>query len=165
MSKRTWLKNTACIISIFVLTLAVGVSSAADKPNFSGTWTFNPQKSKLQSRFPITAGTFVIDHQGPRFHFSRVFVMSGKEDSFSYDLTAGGPEEVTTNPGRTLYSRLYWEGDVLIYSVRIVLKDGREATNIVRYSLGDEGRTFVAEESFRGPVLKYDNLWVADKKA
>jgi hypothetical protein len=37
-------------------------------------------------------------------------------------------------------------------------------TSVVRYGLRDEGRTFVAEEAFRGPVLKYDNLWVAERK-
>ncbi len=61
-------------------------------------------------------------------------------------------------------SRLYWDGDVLVYDVRMIRKNGREATDVVRYSLHDGGRTFVAEEKFRGPVVQYDNFWVARKR-
>lgn len=148
-----------------VLALAGAAVPAVDKPDFSGDWVFNAEKSKLQIQLKLESASFTIDHKEPNFRFSRLFVIDGKSDSFSYALTTDGKEHVEEQPGRTNTSRLYWDGDVLVFDVRIVLKDGREATNVVRYSLKDEGRTFVAEEKFRGPVLKYDNLWVADRKS
>jgi predicted amidohydrolase len=66
--------------------------------------------------------------------------------------------------GRTSRSRLLWDGDTLVFEDTISLPDGRQVTDVVRYTLKDGGKTFVAEEKFRGPVVKYDNLWVADKK-
>jgi hypothetical protein len=93
-----------------------------------------------------------------------VFIVSGKEDAVSYALTTDGKEKIDKEPGRTTTSRLYWDGDVLVFDERIVLTDGREATNVVRYSLRDGGRTLVAEEKFRGPFRKHDNLWAADRK-
>lgn len=135
-----------------------------DRPNFSGDWVFNPEKSKVQTHMKLDSATFTIDHQEPEFRFSRVFVVGGQNNAFSYSLATDGKGKVEEQQDRTLHSRLYWDGDVLVFDVRIVLKDGREATNVVRYSLRDGGRTFVAEEKFRGPVLKYDNLWVADRK-
>ncbi|MEW5902646.1 MAG: hypothetical protein AB1715_14360, partial [Acidobacteriota bacterium] len=146
------------------LVAAAAAGSASERPNFSGQWVFNAAKSKLELKVQLEAATFSIDHKDTDFHFSRVFIVGGQESTHSYVLATGGREKVEEQPDRTLHSRLYWDGDVLVYDVRIVLKDGREATNIVRYSLRDEGRTFVAEEKFRGPVLKYDNLWVADRK-
>ncbi len=143
---------------------AASSSAVFDKPNFSGEWVFNAEKSKLEIKVKLESATFTIDHEEPDFRFSRVFVIGGKSDSFSYALTTDGKETVEEQPDRTLRSRLYWDGDVLVFDVRIILKDGREATNVVRYSLRDGGRTFVAEEKFRGPVLKYDNLWIADRK-
>jgi len=140
------------------------VAATSEKTNFSGDWVFNPEKSKLEVKIELESATFTIDHKEPDFRFSRVFVIAGKSDSFSYALTTDGKEKIDEQPSRTNTSRLYWDGDVLVFDVRIVLKDGREATNVVRYSLRDGGRTFVAEEKFRGPVLKYDNLWVADRK-
>jgi hypothetical protein len=144
---------------------AAGMASlAAPKPDFSGTWVLNLGKSKLQIQEKLDRASFTIDHKEPAFRFSRVFVVGGKEDALSYDLTTDGREKVVTEPDRTSTSRLYWDGDVLVLDERIVLKDGREATNVVRYSLLDGGQTLVAEEKFRGPVHKHDNLWVADRK-
>jgi hypothetical protein len=161
------------ISKMIALALAIGAVSflglqaaapTLDKPNLSGDWVLNLEKSKLQTQMKLDSATFTIDHKEPDFHFSRVFVVGGKEDVFSYSLTTDGKEKVEEQPDRTLYNRLYWDGDVLVFDVRIVLKNGREATNVVRYSLRDGGRTFVAEEKFRGAVVKYDNLWVADRK-
>jgi hypothetical protein len=143
---------------------AASSSAVFDKPNFSGDWVFNPEKSKLEIKIKLESATFTIDHKEPDFRFSRVFVIGGKDNALAWALTTDGKEVVTVEDGRTDHSRLYWDGDVLVFDVRMVLKDGREATNVVRYSLRDGGRTFVAEEKFRGPVLKYDNLWVADRK-
>jgi hypothetical protein len=141
-----------------------GLASAGpDKPDFSGTWVYNAEKSKLQIALKIESAEFSVDHKEPDFRFRRVFVIGGKPDAFSYSLKTDGTEVVEREGGRTNHSRLYWDGDVLVFDVRIVLPDGREATNVVRYGLRDGGRTFVAEEKFRGPVLKYDNLWVADR--
>jgi len=158
------LRFSRFLLTALVLAAAGAASPAFDKPNFSGDWVFNAEKSKLQIQVKLESATFTIDHKEPDFRFSRLFVIDGKDDADSYNLTTDGKEKVEEQPNRTNYSRLYWDGDVLVFDVRIVLKDGREATNIVRYSLRDGGRTFVAEEKFRGPVLKYDNLWVADRK-
>jgi hypothetical protein len=152
------------IFMALVLAAAGAAAPASEKPNFSGSWVVNLEKSKLEIKVELESATFTIDHKEPNFRFSRVFVIGGKDNALAWALTTDGKEAVTVDDGRTDHSRLYWDGDVLVFEVRMVLKDGREATNVVRYSLRDGGRTFVAEEKFRGPVLKYDNLWVADLK-
>jgi hypothetical protein len=152
------------IFMALVLAAAGAAAPASEKPNFSGSWVVNLEKSKLEIKVELESATFTIDHKEPNFRFSRVFVIGGKDNALAWALTTDGKEAVTVDDGRTDHSRLYWDGDVLAFEVRMVLKDGREATNVVRYSLRDGGRTFVAEEKFRGPVLKYDNLWVADRK-
>jgi hypothetical protein len=152
----------AAVITGVVFT--AGTAAAPPKPDFSGTWVFNPSRSQLELKLALESGVFTIDHQEPRFRFSRVFVVGGKEDALSYDLTTDGQEKVEDGPGRTTTSRLYWDGDVLVLDERIVLKDGRQAANVVRYSLQDGGRTLVADETFRGPIRKYANHWVADRR-
>ncbi len=144
----------------------VGAAPAASsaKPDFTGVWVIDPEKCRLDPRFKDARGTITITHKEPRFRFERVFLGVGSDERFSYELTTDGKEVITQGNGRTEYARLDWDGDVLVYSDRIVLKDGRESTDVVRYSLLDGGRTFVAEEKFRAPILKYDNLWVADRK-
>ena len=139
--------------------------AASGKPDFSGTWVLNLEKSRLDPRMHVEMGTITIDHREPQFHFHRLFVTAGKNDEFSYALTTDGKETVAEEKGQTVHSHLYWDGDVLVYSVLMVRQDGRQATNIVRYSLRDGGKTIVAEEKFRGPILKYDNLWISDRKS
>ena len=154
----------AGFLTVGLLCVAGMASLAAQKPDFSGTWVLNLDKSRLQIEDKIESGTFTIEHKEPDFRFSRVFVVGGKDDAVSYALTADGREKIVKEPGRTTTSRLYWDGDVLVLDERIVLGDGREATNVVRYSLRDEGKSLVAEEKFRGPRHKHDNLWVAERK-
>jgi hypothetical protein len=159
----TKLHSTGFLI-VGLLCVAGMASLAADKPDFSGTWVLNLKKSQLQIQEKLDSATFTIEHKEPDFRFSRVFVVEGKADALSYALTTDGKEKIDKQPGRTTVSRLTWDGNVLVLDERIVLADGREATNVVRYSLRDGGQTLVAEEKFRGPIHKHDNLWVADRR-
>jgi hypothetical protein len=154
--------RTIWILAGALAPAALLIASIREKPDLTGTWVLNLEKSRLQIETKIERGAFTIEHREPEFRFSRVFVVGGKEDAVSYALTTDGKEKVEQGSGRTATSRLYWDGDVLVLDERIVLKDGREATNVVHYSLQDGGKTLVAEEKFRGPIRKYDNHWVAD---
>lgn len=146
-----------------VAVLAVPVISAAPpKPNFTGTWKVNFQKSVLEIPAPDST-LFVVEHNEPHFRLTRTHVVKDKSDTFSIDLTTDGKELVRREGNRTDYSRAYWEGNVLVFATRIVMGD-REATNLVRYAMAKDGQSFTAMERFRGPKLSYDNVWVMEKQ-
>jgi len=151
-----WLLLTALSMILTVL------AQEQKAPDFSGVWKFNAGKSQLQIPAP-SSSTFTIDHKEPNFHLTRTHVYDGKPDTWSIDLTTDGKEVVQQEGDQTLQVRLYWEKNQLVFDSKIILKD-REATNIVRYQLSEDGETFTALESFRGPRLKYDNVWVFDKE-
>jgi hypothetical protein len=115
------------------------------KPDFTGTWEFNSNKSTLQIPSPDST-TFVIEHREPHFHLERTHVFG--------TLNQGGLE---------IRARLYWEGETLVCDSRLE-QGGEQATNIVRYSLADEGQTFIAEEQFRSREHSHENRWVFDKQ-
>jgi hypothetical protein len=58
---------------------------------------------------------------------------------------------------------LRWEGDTLVFDSRLK-REGEQATNIVRYSLSADGRTFIAEEQLHGREHSHDNRWVFDRQ-
>jgi hypothetical protein len=149
-------------IAIGLLVLSAAAAQTARKPNFSGTWKMNLEKSRLQTPAPDSS-TLTIDHKEPSFRLSRTHVVKERPDTFSIGLTTDGKELVTNDPGETAYNRCYWEGDTLVFAARIVRKD-REATNVVKYSLSPDGKQLTANEQFRGPIVKYDNIWVFDRQ-
>lgn len=159
-------RRNARAVALAVLVAAVVlVAFTAERPDFSGVWLINPFKSRLANWARFDSTTITIEHKEPKFHFHRLSAKAGKTDETGYDLTTDGVEVVEKEGGASRTSKLVWEGEALVYYSRMVLANGREATDVVRYTLRDGGQTFVAEEMFRGPVLKYDNLWVADRKS
>src|SRR5216683_2730878 len=105
------------------------------KPDFTGTWKFNPSKSSLQIPAPDSA-TFVIDHREPLFHLSRTHVVDGTSDTFAIELTVNGEQVVRNHSGMAIQARLYWEGETLVCD-SVFVREGESASNIVRYRLAD----------------------------
>ena len=131
------------------------------KPDFTGTWKFNPGKSSLQIPVPESA-LFVIEHREPRFELERTHIFSGNSDTFSIDLRTDGKAVVRVHAGFEIDACLRWEGETLLFNSKLK-REGEEATNIVRYRLSDDGQTLIAEEQFRGREHSHDNKWVFDK--
>jgi len=145
--------------------LAVAPVPGQQKPDFSGEWVLNKARTQLQ--FPdITAidrGSVEIEREGTAFKFKRVFVIGLEKDIYSYELTADGKEKTTKEGKRKIVSKSYWQGDALVYDTRIDAPQG-DATNVVYYRLREDGKVLEAEEHFRGPNHKHDNVWVFDRK-
>ena len=58
--------------------------------------------------------------------------------------------------------RVTWEGDSLVFDVKIE-KAGGNATDVVKYSVSRDGKTFTALERYRDAQDSYDNVWVFDR--
>ena len=131
------------------------------KPNFTGTWKFNPAQSVLQIPAP-DATLFVMDHREPALRITRTHIIGERRDVFSLDLTTDGQEVTVERDELRIRCRAYWDGETLVFDSRLS-RAGEEGTNIVRYTLADDGETFRAEERFRSGALNYDNLWTLDR--
>ncbi|HVO76113.1 MAG TPA: hypothetical protein VMT35_18965 [Ignavibacteriaceae bacterium] len=131
------------------------------KPNFTGTWKFNPKLSSLQIK-PPESTIFVIDHQDKKLRLQRKHLFEGKEDIFSIELEINGNEVITAGNDYNVSSSAYWESKTLVFNSTIFRKD-LKAANIVRYSLSSDGNVITAQEHFRSAELNYDNIWIMDK--
>ena len=132
------------------------------KPDFTGSWKFNPDKSSLQIPAPEST-TFVIDHREPRFHLERTHVFGGNSDTFCIDLITNGEAVVRAHAGFEINASLYWKAETLVFDSKLE-REGEQATNIVRYSLSDDGQSFIAIEQFCGKEYSYENTWVFDRQ-
>lgn len=132
-----------------------------NKPDFSGTWKFNQQKSLLEIPAPDFS-SFLIRHDEPDFFLTRTLVMAGVKDTFSISLRTDGKTVSIRHRGMGIKAQLRWEENILVFDT-VILRDDDEATNVVRYRLEDEGKTFIAEEQFTSAETSYKNIWVLEK--
>jgi hypothetical protein len=137
------------------------------KPNFSGTWIFDAQKSILKVPAPSSM-TLQIDQNDPQVGFARTQVYGDQSFDWKLQTIADGQKEVVENsPRYTTNSRVYWEGNSLVIDQKITASDGTTVTDLVTYSLADDGKTLQAVERqvTVGAKGSTTNKWVYDKKA
>jgi dienelactone hydrolase len=162
LEKQIGIKPLAPILRIKLEVENYSFKQPMAKPDFSGTWQFNRRKSSLQIP-PPDSTIFIIEQHEPRFHLSRTHVFAGKSDTFSIELTTDGKTTVREHGNMKIYVRLYWDEESLVFDSEIE-REGKKATNIVRYKLADKGQTFIADERFHGEQQSYENTWVFDKQ-
>jgi hypothetical protein len=144
-----------------ILTFAPTLFAQPARPYFSGTWILVPARGSLQVPVP-SSRVFVIEHREPQFRMVRISVTDGKTDKFSIDLKTDESETSKSEPGSVAPAIIHWEGSRLVYQT-VISMNNRAASDIARYELADDSTSLTARESFRGPVLKYDKVWVFEK--
>jgi len=156
---------SSCTCAAAIVSIVVASTAAAQsKPDFSGDWTLNPQKSTLS---PIVApavqsGTLQIEHREPNFKAHLNTVLSGRPIDATFELVADGREVVATNGDRRNVSSLVWDGDALVLTFRDE-RPNATVTISFRYELQDGGRRLRAIEQIRGGGRDQDNVWVYDR--
>lgn len=132
------------------------------RPDFSGRWQFQPDRSSLQIRSPESS-IFLIDHRDPHWRLERTHVFDEREDTLVLELLTDGVPAVSDVRGVEIHTRLYWEGETLVFESSYT-QGGEEFTNVVRYRLAEEGRTFIAEERMESERYSHHNTWVFERQ-
>ena len=139
--------------------------ASVEHPDFSGEWIYNRARSTLQvaQLASLESATVRIEHHEPAFRLWRRFVLAGQTHEVAFELTTDGTESESRVGDQHRLSRLTWDADTLVFTTRIEGPAGA-GTNMVRYSLLDDGTTLRALESFRGSTLSYENVWVFKRR-
>ena len=139
-----------------------GMETNAIKPDFSGTWKLDVNKSSLQTPLPKSM-IFVIDHREPIWVLERTLVNDVGENVLKIELTTDGKQVVRDFDNFKSKSRLYWENVTLIFDSEVIFSN-ETGSNVVRYSLTDNGKTFLAEETFKSKSHSHFNQYVFNKQ-
>jgi hypothetical protein len=147
------------LLAVFVLAGITG-AHAQDKPNFSGTWKMNLEKSKLSDGSSISYySEFIqeIDHQEPKLRITeRIKEAGGGGDrTVIWNLNTDGKEYDTKVVEAAAKISASWDGDRLITHIAAedwkvvrksqIAKDGKSITAEFEVTLGD-GSTVKAME-------------------
>jgi hypothetical protein len=160
------MKRTLVLLLLLRALGAYG-QTPASKPNFSGTWTFDVQKSSLKVSAPSSM-TLQIDQNDPQIRLSRTQVYGSQTFDWKLETVADGQKEVVQNsPSYTTKSRVYWQGNSLVVDEKITAADGTTVNDLVTYTLGDDAKTLegVERQTTVGAKGGATNKWVYDKKS
>jgi len=160
-------------LPVALLLVSVAIPAATQspttpaKPDLSGTWVFNVQKSSLKVP-PPTSMTLQIDQSGPQIHLARNQVYGDQKFDWKLEAVTDEQKEIVQNsPAYTANIRIYWEGSSLVLDQKIKASDGTQATDLVTYTLADNGKTLQAVErqTTVGGKGSTNNKWIYDKQA
>lgn len=156
--------------------LYVAVASAQDtKPNFSGDWTLDREKSEMGEPRPgggggggrgrgMGMGSFSITHDGDAVVVKRKVEFQGEERTFESRYTTDGKENVNEGfRGSSVKSKTHWEGANLVTESVMETPNGTRETKEVR-SLSPDGRTMTVEVTSKGGFGEGTRKMVYNKK-
>jgi len=134
---------SAALMIAVIVCLVASITSAQTKPDFSGTWKMNPQKSKFAAGGP-DAILIKIDHKEPSLAEDLSLSTPDGERSFQAKYSTDGKETEQNVMGRTAKTSAKWVGDSLViefkategfFNRKITLSaDGKTMTVIVTQS-------------------------------
>ena len=128
------------------------------KPDFSGEWVLDRQASQLTGgAAAMETGVLRIDHRDPKCGFQISMSAGGESVERAWESSLSDEIPVIDSG---LYSRLFWEGDVLVFECG---SKADETCMLWRYQLFDSGRRLRAVEHMRGRGGDFDNTWIFEK--
>ncbi|MBI5087274.1 MAG: hypothetical protein HZB13_22070 [Acidobacteria bacterium] len=155
MRKTTW---------ALALMLALGVASAADKPDFSGFWKINNSKSDF-GPMPSGPDKFErkIEHKDPELKMTTVQSFQGNERTSDVAYTIDGAQHTVKMGQGEAKVTATWKGKVLeISAIREI--QGNEIKSLEKWTLSEDGKTLTSENNISTPQGDFAMKWVLDKQ-
>jgi hypothetical protein len=137
--------------TLFVIAAAANMAMAADKPDFSGNWKLDADKSTFGPMPPPSSLVAKIDHKDPDLSIETTQNDQVQTAKYSTD----GKETTNSMMGNDMKSKAVWEGKTLI--VNSSLDAGGAAVKLVsKYSLSDDGKILTQVLSISSPGGDFD---------
>jgi hypothetical protein len=140
-------RTIAALMIAAIVCVCASIPSAQTKPDFSGEWKMNREKSKFAGGGPDNL-LIKIDHKEPSFVEDWKMSTADGERSFQAKYTTDGKETEQDVMGRRAKTSAKWEGDALViefktengfFKRKIMLSaDGKTITKAVTQSRDGE---------------------------
>ena len=137
------MKTYKLLAPIFVLVISSMPLAAQSKPNLSGTWELNVEKSDLGGA-PISKLTIQVEHKDPVLKYTATGNAGGEDFAESETISADGK---ATTDSRGAQVKAHWQGATLIIESRGP-EDG--ASDSSRLTLSADGKTMTRDDDRTG---------------
>lgn len=135
---------------------------AAGKPDFTGEWKLNVDKSTFGPIPPPTSQTQKIDHKDPVIKITTA--QNGMDGEYTTDATytTDGKESKNNVRGADTKSVVKWDGDVLAMDTKLDYQ-GMEITLKVTMKMAEDGKTINNVTKIMTPQGDFDMATVLEK--
>ena len=153
------MKRACILVAAVTLTAAV----AAAKPNFSGDWKMNLDKTDYGPMPKPQSLSQKIDHQDPSLKV--VITQVGARGEFTAESLYSTDGQETTNKMRNVESKSVakWEGDVLEISTKANFQ-GNDVSIVDKWSLSEDGKTLTVKRHMASSMGEADATIVMEKQ-
>jgi hypothetical protein len=138
------------MITLFAIAAAANMALAGDKPDFSGNWKLDLEKSSFGPLPPPASMIRTIDQKGPDITMQQA--MTGPDMNVTLKYSTAGKETANSFMGMDFKSKANWDGKVLL--IHNVVDAGGESTD--KWTLSDDGKTFTDVLSISSPDGKIE---------
>jgi hypothetical protein len=125
---------------LLMIAAATHVVTAADKPNFSGTWKMDPDKSVFGPVPPTESLVLAIDHKEPAISVHQT--SNGPEGArdVTSKYSTDGQESTNDFMGTPVKSKVHWDGQTLLIDSSLDA-GGMEVKVASKWTLAADGKT------------------------
>ncbi len=135
---------------------------AADKPNFSGTWKLNVDKSDFGPMPKPEKADFVIVHKDPELNVKQTAVGSMGEVTSDVKILTDGTEFTNNTRGQEVKGTAKWEGQTLVVTQHLDMQ-GTTVTFVQKWSLSEDGKTITQDFNISTPQGELTQKAVLEK--
>ena len=135
---------------------------AADKPDFSGNWKLNVDKSDFGPMPKPEKADYTIVHKDPEMNVKSVAVGSMGEMTNEVKILTDGTEFTNTVRGQEVKGTAKWDGKTLVVTQKLEIQ-GTAITFIQKWTLSDDGKSIVQEVNISTPQGEVAQKAILDK--
>ena len=141
------------------LGLALLLAAPAEpRPNFTGSWELDLQRSKLEVPAPL-ATTLTIRQKDDDFHLLATHVYQDRSRTVTFHLSIDGKEQLIEEDGLIQHLTLSWQGLTLVLQAYWMEGDIK-STDVARYTLSRDGKSLAIRETENIRGREFRNTWV-----
>jgi hypothetical protein len=156
-----------CFSIYLAASLVLASAIAQDKPNFSGRWVLDTQKSDFGGAPEPLMQVTIIDHKEPTLKITQTIkgdAILGGEATNERQYTTDGKETTKMIGGREVKSVTKWVDNKLVTTTMLETPDGTAEIRDT-WELADAGKQMLVTRSFKASRMDHlERLVFTDQK-
>jgi hypothetical protein len=150
-------------LALLVIGLGTVPATAAERPDLTGVWRMNRDKSEFGFLLGPASRTDRIEHREPSLKLTRTQSQGDAEVSADWACTTDGRECLNTARGNPLRSTVRWDGDALLVESRGRFQD-QDVRIQERWTLSSDGKTLTVQRHLASERGETDQTIVLERQ-